>query len=157
MNFALPKKLPAQPVLKLHQARSDDDKDKGKEKEKQQEKEQEQEEEQEIEKQPRDMPEAKIPELAYEKPSWSAFPQEQCYVEVLKQGAIIERVALGMDREFVVCGRLPSCDLSMEHASVSRHHAVLQFAKGTLGTSGASDCQTAASSSMTSEAATARW
>ncbi|XP_018577798.1 kanadaptin isoform X2 [Anoplophora glabripennis] len=67
--------------------------------------------------------------LPYKEPSWSGLPQSngKHYVfEVLKNGAIIETINL-MERSFWVFGRLPSCNISMQHPTISRYHAVLQY------------------------------
>lgn len=66
-------------------------------------------------------------DLDYNVPSWSSLPTQTYRVEVLKNGVVIEEFTLPKDREYVVLGRLPECDISMEHGSVSRHHALLQF------------------------------
>ncbi|ESO96480.1 hypothetical protein LOTGIDRAFT_115736 [Lottia gigantea] len=64
----------------------------------------------------------------YKEPSWSGLPGEGYSFEVLKNGAIIENVEL-KGKAFYVFGRLPSCDVTMEHPSLSRYHAVVQFCK----------------------------
>jgi hypothetical protein len=74
------------------------------------------------------------PKLQYEKPEWSGFLHDQLYLEVLKQGTIVDTILLPQNKEFFVCGRLPTCDLPMEHASISRLHTVLQFSKGSFTT-----------------------
>ena len=33
------------------------------------------------------------------------------------------------DKSFLVLGRLPVCDIELEHQSVSRYHAVIQFSR----------------------------
>ena len=71
------------------------------------------------------------PALDYEKPRWSQLPKKEVCLEVLKQGSIVDTVRLPATKEYFTCGRLPSCDLWMEHASVSRLHAVLQCGRGT--------------------------
>jgi len=54
------------------------------------------------------------PPLKYEKPSWSAQPTYKYRLEVLKNGASLETVQ-GPRKEFVTIGRLPICDIPMEH------------------------------------------
>lgn len=54
------------------------------------------------------------PPLKYEKPSWSAQPTYKYQLEVLKNGASLETVQ-GPRKEFVTIGRLPICDIPMEH------------------------------------------
>ncbi|KAJ8921638.1 hypothetical protein NQ315_010547 [Exocentrus adspersus] len=67
--------------------------------------------------------------LSYKEPSWGGLPQSngKAYAfEVLKNGTIIETVNL-MERSFWVFGRLPSCNICMQHPTISRYHAVLQY------------------------------
>ncbi|KAI8646477.1 SMAD/FHA domain-containing protein [Parasitella parasitica] len=66
------------------------------------------------------------PSLNYEKPSWSAQPIYAYRLEVLKNGASIDTIQ-GLKKEFVTIGRLPICDMPMEHPSVSRYQAIIQF------------------------------
>ncbi|OBZ87779.1 Kanadaptin [Choanephora cucurbitarum] len=68
----------------------------------------------------------KPPPLQYEKPSWSALPSYEYHLEVLKNGASLETIK-GPKKEFVSIGRLPLCDILMEHPSISRYQAVIQF------------------------------
>lgn len=65
--------------------------------------------------------------IPYKEPSWGDIAEEEYRFEVLKNGTIIDNVKL--DKSFIVFGRLPSCDVPMEHPSLSRHHAVVQFCK----------------------------
>lgn len=65
--------------------------------------------------------------IPYKEPSWGGIAEEEYRFEVLKNGTIIDNVKL--DKSFIVFGRLPSCDVPMEHPSLSRHHAVVQFCK----------------------------
>ena len=67
-----------------------------------------------------------VPELPYKVPSWSGIPDDLYSLEVLKNGCIIYNVDL-TSKPFHVFGRLPNCDVSLEHPSVSRYHAVIQF------------------------------
>ncbi|KAI8371064.1 SMAD/FHA domain-containing protein [Blakeslea trispora] len=68
----------------------------------------------------------RAPPLAYEKPSWSALPSFNYQIEVLKNGASVETIK-GPKKEYVTIGRLPLCDILMEHPSISRYQAVIQF------------------------------
>ncbi|XP_028652168.2 kanadaptin [Erpetoichthys calabaricus] len=65
------------------------------------------------------------PPLPYSEPSWGGIPDSSYSIEVLKNGAIVDTVPLG-ERNYTVIGRLPTCDVALEHPSVSRYHAVLQ-------------------------------
>ncbi|PHZ09869.1 SMAD/FHA domain-containing protein [Rhizopus microsporus ATCC 52813] len=66
------------------------------------------------------------PPLRYEKPSWSSEAMFDYKIEMLKGGLSVETVE-GPKKEFVTIGRLPICDIQMEHQSISRYHAVIQF------------------------------
>ncbi|NXU59226.1 NADAP protein, partial [Turnix velox] len=64
----------------------------------------------------------------YEEPPWGSRPPADAGygLEVLKGGVVLGSVRLEGGSWFLV-GRLPGCALSLEHPSVSRHHAVLQY------------------------------
>ena len=66
------------------------------------------------------------PSLPYTEPTWSSLPSESYSLSVIKQGTILQDVQLS-SKPFHVFGRLPSCDVQLEHPSISRHHAVLQY------------------------------
>lgn len=81
-------------------------------------------------------PPAQAPVLRYETPPFSRTPdtspdaagREPTYFEVIKNGVVIEKCLLAArGKEFLVVGRVPTCDIELEHASVSRLQAVLQF------------------------------
>ena len=69
--------------------------------------------------------EAAPPPLPYNEPTWSTTPPEPHSLTVIKSGTIIQEIPI--TKPFLVFGRLPSCDVQLEHPSVSRHHAVLQY------------------------------
>ncbi|KAF9167553.1 Kanadaptin [Mortierella sp. AD011] len=71
-------------------------------------------------------PVVNAPPLKYQKPAWSGYPNQQFYFEVIKNGVVVEKIN-APEKEFIVIGRLPMCDLEMEHPSLSRYHAVVQF------------------------------
>ena len=66
------------------------------------------------------------PPLSYNEPTWSSVPPYPCSLTVIKSGTIIQEIRLS-DKPFHVFGRLPACDVQLEHPSVSRYHAVLQY------------------------------
>ena len=69
----------------------------------------------------------KFPPLLYTEPPWGGSAADMPYaLEILKNGTIVDKVPLTHSSFFVV-GRLPVCDVSLEHPSISRYHAVIQF------------------------------
>ncbi|XP_076463473.1 kanadaptin-like [Babylonia areolata] len=66
--------------------------------------------------------------IPYKEPIWGGVPpeSEKYSFDVLKNGTVIDSVELGQ-KPWLVFGRLPSCDVCMEHPSLSRHHAVVQY------------------------------
>ena len=66
--------------------------------------------------------------LEYLEPEWAGIPEDNLdySFEVLKNGKIIDNIPLE-NKSFFVFGRLPSCDITLEHPSLSRYHAVLQY------------------------------
>lgn len=68
------------------------------------------------------------PPIPYHEPPWAAVPPASAsyHLETLKNGVILSSLHLARQTWFVF-GRLPGCDVSMEHPSVSRYHAVLQY------------------------------
>ncbi|TSM77416.1 Kanadaptin [Bagarius yarrelli] len=79
-------------------------------------------------------PSGKFPPLPYIEPPWAGVPDVPYTFELLKNGSILDTVPLTQQSYFVV-GRLPVCDISLEHPSISRYHAVVQY-RGTAGDSG---------------------
>lgn len=73
-------------------------------------------------------PAAAPPAPRYEEPPWGSHPPAGAGygLEVLKGGVALGSVRLEGGSWFLV-GRLPGCALALEHPSVSRHHAVLQY------------------------------
>lgn len=66
------------------------------------------------------------PPLPYNEPTWSTVPTQPYSLSVIKNGIIVQEVQLS-NKPFHVFGRLPSCDIQLEHPSISRYHAVLQY------------------------------
>ncbi|KAI8098837.1 SMAD/FHA domain-containing protein [Halteromyces radiatus] len=66
------------------------------------------------------------PPLKYDKPSWGAVACFDYSLEVLKGGVSIDKIQ-GPRKDVITIGRLPLCDIIMEHPSLSRYHAVIQF------------------------------
>ncbi|XP_049451418.1 kanadaptin isoform X1 [Epinephelus fuscoguttatus] len=72
-------------------------------------------------------PAGKFPPIPYTEPPWGGTAPDVPYaLEILKNGAIVDTVPL-TQKSYIVVGRLPVCDVSLEHPSISRYHAVLQY------------------------------
>ncbi|XP_077435944.1 kanadaptin [Vanacampus margaritifer] len=72
-------------------------------------------------------PTGKFPPLPYTEPTWGGpAPADVYSLEILKNGTIVDKVPLAQRGYFVV-GRLPVCDVTLEHPSISRYHAVVQY------------------------------
>ncbi|XP_066122892.1 kanadaptin isoform X2 [Saccopteryx bilineata] len=61
----------------------------------------------------------------YQEPSWGCPATAAYSLEALKGGTILGTRSL-KGTSYCLFGRLPSCDVCLEHPSVSRYHAVLQ-------------------------------
>ena len=70
-------------------------------------------------KSPAEIAKAKSIPLAYQEPSWGGIPDQEYYLEVLKNGTIVDTIHL-KDKSYFVIGRLATCDIMMEHPSLSR-------------------------------------
>lgn len=69
----------------------------------------------------------KSPPLPYTEPPWGGKAPDIPYaLEILKNGTIVDTVPL-TQRGYFVVGRLPVCDVPLEHPSISRYHAVIQY------------------------------
>ena len=65
--------------------------------------------------------------LPYTEPHWSgALPSSPYLLSVIKNGTIIQEIDISK-KPFHVIGRLPSCEIPLEHPSISRYHAVIQY------------------------------
>ncbi|CAN4082749.1 unnamed protein product [Withania somnifera] len=64
--------------------------------------------------------------VPYTIPTWSGRPCHQFYLEVLKDGSIIDKFDVHKKGEYMF-GRVDLCDFVLEHPTISRFHAVLQF------------------------------
>ena len=62
----------------------------------------------------------------YTEPHWSASPTESYFLSVIKNGTVVQEINIST-KPFHVFGRLPCCDFPLDHPSLSRYHAVLQY------------------------------
>lgn len=63
----------------------------------------------------------------YSKPEWSEPTLSDGTLEVLKDGKIVEVIPIPLGKQSFFIGRHPENDLVLDHESVSRKHAVIQF------------------------------
>ncbi|GAB5589464.1 hypothetical protein Unana1_04364 [Umbelopsis nana] len=63
---------------------------------------------------PKPKPSPQGPALSYTKPDWSSPAKSKYSVEILKNGTVVQEFE-GPAREFITIGRLPLCDLELEH------------------------------------------
>ncbi|KAI7862622.1 SMAD/FHA domain-containing protein [Spinellus fusiger] len=71
-------------------------------------------------------PQSNAPPLVYDTPEWAAPPLYDYGFEILKGGVQVDKMSQ-LRKDKLVIGRLPLCDISLEHPSVSRYHAIVQF------------------------------
>ena len=64
--------------------------------------------------------------LPYNAPRWSGTPTNAFSLMVVKTGVVVDTISLE-GRPYLVFGRLPSCHVTLEHPSISRYHAVVQY------------------------------
>ncbi|EJW72447.1 hypothetical protein WUBG_16648, partial [Wuchereria bancrofti] len=71
------------------------------------------------------------PNLEYVPPAFAVEPSSDIHygLEVIKNGTVIDRIDFERRKTgtFVIIGRLPSCDIQLEHPTISRHHCILQY------------------------------
>ncbi|XP_062228675.1 uncharacterized protein LOC133926668 [Phragmites australis] len=66
------------------------------------------------------------PRAPYAIPEWSSAPGHPFFLEVLKDGTIVDKLGVS-DKGAYMFGRIDLCDFVLEHLTISRFHAVLQF------------------------------
>ncbi|KAL6553077.1 hypothetical protein OROGR_006919 [Orobanche gracilis] len=64
--------------------------------------------------------------VPYTIPPWSGPPDHQFFIEVLKDGAIVDQYDVNKKGAYMF-GRVDLCDFVLDHPTISRFHAVLQF------------------------------
>jgi pSer/pThr/pTyr-binding forkhead associated (FHA) protein len=64
----------------------------------------------------------------YKSPSTASIPNSQTIqLEIIKEGVPLATLKPEFSSTFIVLGRLPSCDIELQHPSVSRNHCIIQF------------------------------
>ncbi|XP_059644876.1 uncharacterized protein LOC132286542 [Cornus florida] len=76
-----------------------------------------------VENEKEQLPNAAVP---YTIPPWSEPPCHHYFLEVLKDGSIIDQFNV-YEKGAYMFGRIDLCDFVLEHPTISRFHAVLQF------------------------------
>ncbi|KAK3132192.1 hypothetical protein QOZ80_6AG0517270 [Eleusine coracana subsp. coracana] len=66
------------------------------------------------------------PRAPYTIPDWSLAPNHPFFLEVLKDGVIFDNLDVSKKGAYMF-GRIDMCDFVLEHPTISRFHAVLQF------------------------------
>ena len=69
-----------------------------------------------------------LPTVDYIEPEWAGKPPENSkyYLEELKGGTIVSKHLLGNKGHYII-GRFKTCDILLQHPSLSRFHAVIQY------------------------------
>ncbi|GJP51846.1 hypothetical protein CLOM_g10977 [Closterium sp. NIES-68] len=62
----------------------------------------------------------------YSIPDWAAVPKVPFRVEVVKEGAVAEEMDVSAKSAYMF-GRIDCCDFMLQHPSISRYHAVIQY------------------------------
>ncbi|KAK3608661.1 hypothetical protein CHS0354_042673 [Potamilus streckersoni] len=70
--------------------------------------------------------------VPYKEPPWGGLAEQKYSFEIIKNGAVTGTVEMN-DKAFYIFGRLPSCDVQMEHPSLSRYHAIVQYCASPMG------------------------
>ncbi|GLJ06970.1 hypothetical protein SUGI_0054360 [Cryptomeria japonica] len=62
----------------------------------------------------------------YAIPPWSEIPPHPYYIELVKDGVILDNLNVSQKGAYMF-GRSDQCDFVLEHPTISRYHAVLQY------------------------------
>lgn len=83
----------------------------------------------EIKVQPKQKKNIPLVPCPYIEPKWSKVPDSDLIynLEVLKTGVILDEIKNLQAKSFWIFGRLPNCDVMMEHPTISRYHSALQY------------------------------
>uniref|UniRef100_A0A183C259 FHA domain-containing protein n=1 Tax=Globodera pallida TaxID=36090 RepID=A0A183C259_GLOPA len=83
-----------------------------------------------------------LSDFRYQEPTWALIPtgsEQEYFLEIIKEGTVIDSVRLHNDahqKSFWSIGRFEPCDIKLEHPSVSRFHAILQYGECVRGRPG---------------------
>lgn len=58
--------------------------------------------------------ERQLPPLPYTPPEWSESCPRHFSIQIIKSGVVLRQVEL-LNKEYLVLGRLPNCDIDAEH------------------------------------------
>lgn len=67
-------------------------------------------------------------DVPYKEPPWSGEPSREYSFQVLRSGVIVSTFPL--EKPCTIIGRKDDCDIVLDHPSISRYHAVVQFRAG---------------------------
>jgi hypothetical protein len=73
-----------------------------------------------------------IPTYDYDIPSWARVPSNRFEIEVIKNGVSLESLVWPKTSSYMIFGRMASCDAILDHASISRFHAIIQYSSGII-------------------------
>ncbi|VDN02730.1 unnamed protein product [Thelazia callipaeda] len=80
------------------------------------------------------------PKLEYMQPSFAVEPSADVDygLDVIKSGTIIDRICFKNRKAdtFLVIGRLPLCDIQLEHPTISRYHCIIQYGEDLINKTG---------------------
>ena len=65
--------------------------------------------------------------MLYTEPEWGEATSKSGFFEVLKEGRVIETIPISAGTTFISFGRLPDNNITLDHDSISRKHAIVQF------------------------------
>ena len=67
------------------------------------------------------------PKPGYQPPKWAADAQHDTFaLEVIKAGAVVDKIDISGKGTYIVGRTAKTCDIHLQHPSISRQHAVFQ-------------------------------
>ncbi|VDM40481.1 unnamed protein product [Toxocara canis] len=78
--------------------------------------------------------------LDYKPPPWAIVPsiEDHYGLDIIKNGTLVQSIDFAQRKvsSFLVIGRLPCCDIQLDHPSISRYHCILQYGDDLTGHTG---------------------